>query len=124
MSSTYSIYSSHSSPRPSLHPANSSFIIVEEKTLQARNSYRRFKLGLQQRPKILAIARNKRSSQAIDNEKSIIRMDKIHPLFALNSKWAYEDKKEPVEGSELLGRQRQRCKAIGQVIFGFALHKE
>ena len=27
-----------------------------------------------------------------------------------------------MEGAELAARQRQRCKAIGQVVFGFVLH--
>lgn len=118
------------SPSPSPHPANSSFTSVEEKTPQARNSHGRFKLGSQQRPIVPEIAPSERSSQAVevlsklDEDKSTTRADKIHRLAALHSKWAYEDKKEPIEGSELLGCQRQRCKAIGLVVFGSTLHEE
>ena len=45
-------------------------------------------------------------------------------MLALHAKWKYEDAEEPIEGSELLGRQRQRCKDIGKIVFGFVLHKE
>lgn len=60
----------------------------------------------------------------MDEDESTTRANKIHQLAALHAKWAYEDKEELVDGSELLGRQRQRCKAIGQVVFGFTLHEE
>ena len=48
--------------------------------------------------------------------------DKVERVRALHSKWLYEDAEEIVEGEELAVRQRQRCKAIGQVVFGFVLH--
>lgn len=48
--------------------------------------------------------------------------DKVERVRALHSKWLYEDTEEVVEGAELAARQRQRYKAIGQVVFGFVLH--
>lgn len=40
-------------------------------------------------------------------DETSTRADKVHGLAALLAKWSYEDVEEPVEGSELLGRQRQ-----------------
>lgn len=57
-------------------------------------------------------------------DETITRADKVDGLAALHAKWSYKDVEEPVEGSELLGRQRQRCNAIGPIVFGFTLHKE
>ena len=43
-------------------------------------------------------------------------------MRALHSKWLYKDTEEIVEDVKLATYQRQRCKAIGQVIFRFVLH--
>lgn len=48
----------------------------------------------------------------------------IHQLAAVYAKWAHKDKKEPIEGEELVGHQCQRYKAIGLVVFGFTFHEE
>lgn len=106
------------------HPANSSLTSIEKETSQARNSYRRFELKLKRRPKVLAITPDESSSQVVDNNESTSCADKIHRLSILHFKWANENKKEPVKRSELLGHQRQRCKAIDQVVFRCILYKE
>lgn len=119
-----------SSPPTSLQQpsANSSFTSVEE-TLQASNSLGQFNPGSTRIPKtsvhdILSSSAVKSVSNPKQDDKSTTRNNKIHQLAVLYAKWAYEDKEEPVEGKELVGRQRQRCKAIGLVVFGFTLHKK
>lgn len=49
--------------------------------------------------------------------------DKLERLKALYAKWEHEDIEEVVEGSELVFRQKNRCKEVGLVVFGFALHQ-
>lgn len=48
--------------------------------------------------------------------------DKLQRLRALHAKWEYEDELEVVEGAELVFRQKTRCKDVGAIFFGFALH--
>ena len=92
--------------------------------------HERFQLGSKRKRIVPAITPNEKSSQAVevlsklDQDKSTTRADKIHRLAALHSKWAYEDIEEPVEGSELLGCQHQRCKAVSLIVFGFTLYEE
>lgn len=108
--------------------ANSSFTSVKE-TPQARNSLRQFNLGSTQIPK--AFIHNISFSPAIesvsnskqDNE-STTRNNKIYQLAALYVKWVHKDKEKPIEEKELVGHQRQRCKVISLVVFGFTLHKK
>lgn len=40
------------------------------------------------------------------------------------AKWAYKDKEKLVDGEELVARQRQRCKTVSLVVFGFTFHEE
>lgn len=49
--------------------------------------------------------------------------DRIARAQALHAKWKIEDLKEVVEGDALVARQRQRCKDVGVIIFGFVLQE-
>lgn len=49
--------------------------------------------------------------------------DKLERLKALYAKWKHEDVEEVVEGLELIFWQKNRCKEVGLVVFGFALHQ-
>lgn len=49
--------------------------------------------------------------------------DKLQRLRALHAKWEYEDELEVVEGAELVFRHKTRCKDVGAIFFGFALHE-
>lgn len=119
--------SSFSSPTSSQQPANSSFTSIKE-TPQARNTLGQFNPGSKRIPN--ASVRDVPFSPAIESvsdpnqDEPTTRDDKVYQLTALYAKWAYEDKEEPVEGEELFGRQRRRCKAIGLIVFGFTLHEE
>lgn len=64
------------------------------------------------------------STPELSKDQATICADKIERLAILHAKWLYKDKKELVEGDELLSCQRQRCKAVGQVVFGFILKEE
>lgn len=48
--------------------------------------------------------------------------DKLQWLRALHAKWSFEDKEEAVDGTKLVFRQKTRCKDVGPIVFGFALH--
>ena len=121
-----------SSPSPSCQtPANLSFICNGTKASQSCTKSGRFAVGSEQRHSAKAPVYSARlASQAVNvllelvEDETSTRADKVHGLAALHAKWSYEDVEEPVEGSELLGRQRQRCNAIGPIVFGFTLHKE
>lgn len=44
--------------------------------------------------------------------------------MALYTKWSYEDKKKSFKDGKLVDYQYQKCKAIGNIIFKFALYKK
>ena len=75
-----------------------------------------------QRAENVSEACNIKSLDALYPNPSTTNEDKVERMRALHSKWLYEDTEEIVEDAELAARQRQRCKAIGQVVFGFVLH--
>lgn len=113
--------------------SNSAFTSIDSKVPQARESSGRFQQGSKRNkkpcltkstiPKPPVDAAIEVLSNIPDNETTT-REDKLRQIAALHSKWKYEDVEKVVEGSELLGHQRQRCKDIGRIIFGFNLHKE
>lgn len=55
-------------------------------------------------------------------DTSTTTKDKVERVKALYSKQLYKDTEEVVENVELASRQRQKCKAIGQIVFRFVLH--
>lgn len=104
-----------SSPSPSCQtPANLSFICNGTKASQSCTKSRRFAVGSERRHSVKAPVYSARlASQAVNvllelvEDETSTRADKVHGLAALHAKWSYEVVEEPVEGSELLGRQRQ-----------------
>lgn len=57
----------------------------------------------------------------VDNSDTTFE-DKLECLKALYAKWEHEDVEEVIERSELGFRQKNRCKEVELVVFGFALH--
>lgn len=50
--------------------------------------------------------------------------DKVARLRALHARWAYEDtEKEALVEEALQARQRNRCKELGLIVFGYTLHE-
>lgn len=119
-----------SSPPTSLQqPSANSFFTSIEETSQACNLLGQFYLGLTQIPKtsvhnILFNPAIESISNPKQDNKSITCNNKIYQLAALYAKQAYKNKKKLVEGEELVSCQRQKCKAIGLVVFRFILYKE
>lgn len=56
---------------------------------------------------------------SIDSSTSIA--DKLDQIKAVHAQWKLEDLEGSLEGDELVARQKQRCRDIGKIVFGFLL---
>ena len=59
----------------------------------------------------------------LESDPSTTAEDKYERARAIYAKWKHEDIEEPVEGEDLLLRQKCSIKDIGLVVFGFPLHE-
>ena len=57
------------------------------------------------------------------DDPNITLENKLQRLRALHSKWQFKDKKEVVDGTELVFQQKTKCKDIGSIFFGFTLYE-
>lgn len=77
----------------------------------------------QKHPRPPRLPQDARPLVGLSIDASSSTADKLERIRAFHAQWKIEDLDTALEGLELVERQKQRCKDMGRVVFGFLLQE-